>query len=45
LSSGKPNPYSEGITLLANQLESLGYDEFDTQGKKEILNSVLLGYG
>lgn len=45
LSSGKSNPYSEGITLLANQLESLGYDQFDTQGKKEILNSVLLGYG
>lgn len=45
LSSGKSNPYSEGITLLANQLEALGYDEFDAQGKKEILNSVLMGYG
>lgn len=45
LSTGKSNPYSEGITLLANQLEALGYDQFDAQGKKEILNSVLMGYG
>ena len=45
LSKGTTDPYSEGIMLLANQLEALGYDQFDAQGKKEILNSVLMGYG
>lgn len=37
--------YSEGIRLLRNQLESLGFEQFDAQGQKQILNSVLLGYG
>ena len=37
--------YSEGIRLLRNQLESLGFEQFDVQGQKQILNSVLLGYG
>lgn len=37
--------YSEGIRLLRNQLESLGFEQFDVQSQKQILNSVLLGYG
>lgn len=37
--------YSEGIRLLRTQLESLGFEQFDVQGQKQILNSVLLGYG
>lgn len=44
LKSGDP-AYSEGIRLLRNQLESLGFEQFDVQGQKQILNSVLLGYG
>lgn len=41
----KDPAYSEGIRLLRNQLESLGFEQFDVQGQKQILNSVLLGYG
>lgn len=41
----KDPAYSEGIRLLRNQLESLGFEQFDAQGQKQILNSVLLGYG
>jgi hypothetical protein len=42
---GTNNPESEGINLLVHQLESLGYDNFDTEGKKQILNAVIMGYG
>lgn len=42
---GPTNPESEGINLLVNQLESLGYDTFDTNGKKQILNAIIMGYG